>query len=384
MNRKVDVAIVGGGPVGSTAARICAQSGLKTLLIEEQAHFGYPVQCAGLLSNSAFSECEVSQSSVLNTVSGADVHAGDATCSFDAGRTMAYVVDRGALDHEMGKAAADAGAEIRLKTIASGISRTSGILHLKGVYGSEEVSYKMLIAADGPRSSISRMVGIPRAPVYLSGLQCDVHHALPLEHVQIYPNASPDFFGWMIPLHPERTRIGLCGIHNVKERFSEFMKPFQNQATHLVSGTIPLGTLTKSYDDRILIAGDAAAMAKPTSGGGVYTGIRAARHAAQVAIRCIETNDFSRKAMASYEHAWKADFGHEILRGFQFFQIRQQISEKDMESLIRTLAHPDLQEVITKKGDMDRPSALIKALLTHPRMIPAYYLMGKAFARSKI
>lgn len=384
MNRTYDVAIVGGGPVGSTAARICAKSGLKTLLIEEQAHFGYPVQCAGLLSDSAFRECEVSCSSVLNTVSGADVHAGEATCSFDAGRTMAYVVDRGALDHEMGKAAADAGADIQLKTIASGISRTSGTLHLKGVNGPEDVSYSMLIAADGPRSSISRMVGIPRAPVYLSGLQCDVHHALPPDHVQIYPNASPEFFGWMIPLYPDRTRIGLCGIHHVKERFSEFIKPFQNKATHFVSGTIPLGTLTRSYDDRILIAGDAAAMAKPTSGGGVYTGIRAARHAAEVAIRCIEMDDFSPKAMASYEHSWKADFGHEISRGFHFFQIRQKISEKDMESLIRILSHPDLQEMITRKGDMDRPSGLIKALLSHPRMIPAYYLMGKAFARSKL
>jgi len=56
MNQTYDVAIVGGGPVGSTAARICAKSGLKTLLIEEQAHFGYPVQCAGLLSDSAFRE----------------------------------------------------------------------------------------------------------------------------------------------------------------------------------------------------------------------------------------------------------------------------------------------------------------------------------------
>jgi hypothetical protein len=88
--------------------------------------------------------------------------------------------------------------------------------------------------------------------------------------------------------------------------------------------------------------------------------------------------------MASYEHSWKADFGHEISRGFHFFQIRQKISEKDMESLIRTLSHPNLQEVITRKGDMDRPSGLIKALLSHPRMIPAYYLMGKAFARSKL
>ena len=58
MHRKFDVIVVGGGPVGSTAARICAKSGLKTLLVEEQAHLGYPVQCAGLLSNSAFSSAK--------------------------------------------------------------------------------------------------------------------------------------------------------------------------------------------------------------------------------------------------------------------------------------------------------------------------------------
>jgi flavin-dependent dehydrogenase len=164
MHRRYDVVVVGGGPAGSTAARICAESGLKTLLVEEQAHIGYPVQCAGLLSCNAFSECEVSKSSVMNTVSGADVHAGTATCSFDAGKTMAYVVDRAALDQEMARRAADAGADIRLKTIASGISRRSKTLRVKGIYGTKEVEYSMVIAADGPRSTISRMVGIPRAP----------------------------------------------------------------------------------------------------------------------------------------------------------------------------------------------------------------------------
>lgn len=382
MHRKFDVIVVGGGPVGSTAARICAKSGLKTLLVEEQAHLGYPVQCAGLLSNSAFFECEVSQSSVLNTVSGASIQAGDATCSFDAGKTMAFVVDRGALDHEMGMAAADSGAEIMLKTIASGISRTSGTLRLKGVNGREEISYSMLIAADGPRSSISRMAGIPRAPFYLSGLQCDVRYSVPTDHVQIYPNASPEFFGWIIPMHPERARIGLCGINNVKEHFSEFIRPYKKQVIHMASGTIPLGTLKRTYDDRILIAGDAAAMAKPTSGGGVYTGIRAARHAARVAISSIEKDDFSPSAMASYETFWKKDFGHEIMNGLKLFKIRQQISSKEMEHLISILAHPSIRELITKKGDMDRPSALIKSLLTHPRIIPAHYLIGKAFVRS--
>ncbi|HJK47411.1 MAG TPA: FAD-dependent monooxygenase, partial [Methanocorpusculum sp.] len=52
-----DVIIAGAGPTGSAAARFCAKAGLSTLVLEEHAAIGYPVQCAGLLSNSAFAEC---------------------------------------------------------------------------------------------------------------------------------------------------------------------------------------------------------------------------------------------------------------------------------------------------------------------------------------
>lgn len=89
----------------------------------------------------------------------------------------------------------------------------------------------MLIAADGPRSTISRGLGIPRAPVYLSGLQCDVHYSAPTDHVQVYPNASPEFFGWVIPLSPEHARVGLCGIHQVHEKFTEFIRPYKDRCT---------------------------------------------------------------------------------------------------------------------------------------------------------
>ena len=225
--------VVGGGPSGTTAARLSAKSGLSTLLIEEQAHFGYPVQCAGLLSNSAFDECEVSRSSVLNEVSGADVIAGLSFCSFNAGKRMAYVVDRARLDHEMANRAADAGSEIQVKTLASGISVKNQTLTTKGIRGTEEITYSVLIAADGPRSTISRSLNIERAPVYLSGLQCDVCLKSDPENVQIFPNASPEFFGWKIPINENTSRIGLCGINSVHDKFRSFIHPYKDRCIHL-------------------------------------------------------------------------------------------------------------------------------------------------------
>ena len=113
-----DVIVVGAGPAGSAAARECAQLGLSTLCIEEHGTIGYPVQCAGLLSTAAFAECRIaSERSVLNKVTGARVISGAGSeLLIDAKVTKAVVVDRGTLDREMAEAAANAGAEFRLKT----------------------------------------------------------------------------------------------------------------------------------------------------------------------------------------------------------------------------------------------------------------------------
>ena len=70
-----DVVVVGAGPVGSTAVRYAANNGASVLLLEEHASISSPVECTGLLSTRAVSECDVKPSDefVLNDVRGLDV-----------------------------------------------------------------------------------------------------------------------------------------------------------------------------------------------------------------------------------------------------------------------------------------------------------------------
>ncbi|PKL57908.1 MAG: NAD(P)/FAD-dependent oxidoreductase, partial [Methanomicrobiales archaeon HGW-Methanomicrobiales-5] len=151
-----DVIIVGAGPAGSAAAQTCAAHGLTTLCIEEHGTIGYPVQCAGLLSNAAFAECRITDRSILNRVSGARVITGNGReILIDAKVQKAVVVDRTAVDREMAHTAADAGAEFRLKTGVYGVKKDKVLT--RGVYGHEEHTFKILIAADGPRSTIARL-----------------------------------------------------------------------------------------------------------------------------------------------------------------------------------------------------------------------------------
>jgi digeranylgeranylglycerophospholipid reductase len=364
-----DIIIAGAGPAGSAAAEICAAQGLSTLCIEEHGTIGYPVQCAGLLSNAAFAECRISDRAVLNRISGARVVPGTGSeLLIDARVQKAVVVDRAAVDREMAESAAAAGAEYRLKTMVYAVRGST--VFTRGAYGHEEHCCKILIAADGPRSTIARHFGMERAKVYLSGIQADIAHECDPRFVSIYPDASPEFFAWSVPTGPGRIRVGLCGQTCVKERFSAFLKSFGESTTHLVTGTLPLGLMPRTYGHRTLFVGDAAGFAKPTSGGGVYTGIRSARHAAATAIACCEEGKFDDAALAEYELRWKADFGRELDLGFRLFGMRRNLGREDLDRIILALKEPSILAAIVEHGDMDRPGTLIKKLLLNPAMIP--------------
>ncbi|MGA2698627.1 MAG: geranylgeranyl reductase family protein [Methanoregula sp.] len=363
-----DIVVAGAGPAGCAAARACARTGLSVLCLEEQGSIGYPVQCAGLLSRAAFEECLVSRRSILNTVTGARViSSAGHSLVIDAKIPKAHVVDRGMLDREMAEATADAGADFRLKTAVCAVRDNRVVT--RGINGHEEFSFKILIAADGPRSTIARMYGMERAPVYLAGIQAEGMHDCDPGLVELYPDASPEFFGWAIPSGNGRVRVGLCGTELVPERFSAFVRRIGlSSDLHLVTGTIPLGVMSKTFGRRTLFVGDAAGFAKPTSGGGIYTGIRSARHAAAVAAACCEHGTFSDTALAEYERRWQADIGRELALGYRLYKMRQNLSTETIDRMILAMSDPGITDEIVKYGDMDRPGKIASILMKNPSL----------------
>ncbi|MDD1705859.1 MAG: NAD(P)/FAD-dependent oxidoreductase [Methanoregulaceae archaeon] len=376
-----DVVVVGAGPAGSTCARRCAELGLSTCLIEEHAAIGYPVQCAGLLSLRAYEACEVTEKPVLHEVSGARiVTSRGSELSFDAGNTKAYVVDRGLLDREMVIKAAQAGAEIRVKTAFS--KRSGSMVITRGISGRGEIPFRILIAADGPRSRVARDLGMPRPQVFLAGIQAEIPKPMAGNHVEIYPDASPDFFGWIIPSGNGRARIGLAGREDVFFRFSRFMEEHGGgSCCHLVTGTIPIGVMSRTYGHRTLFIGDAAGFPKPTSGGGVYTGVRSAHHAAETAYEACSSGITGDELLGRYEKRWKADIGKELATGFRLFGIRQNLTFEEVDRLITVLNDPALKADILKYGDMDRPGVLLRRIVKNPKIYPVLGILLRSGVR---
>ena len=384
---RYDVVIVGAGPAGSACARRCAELGLSTLLLEEHATIGHPVQCAGLLSLAAKEECRVSDRPVLNRVSGARVMTAlGAELAFDAGTTKAFVVDRGLLDREMAARAADAGAEIRVKTAFAAVQGDTVVT--RGVHGREEFPFRVLVAADGPRSPVARALGMPRPPVFLAGLQTELPLDTDPRFVEIYPDTSPEFFGWAIPTGKGRARVGLAGTHDIRERFRRLLAGLgagdKECGLHLVTGTIPLGVMPRTYGKRTLFIGDAAGMAKPTSGGGVYTGVRSAVHAAETAALACQEDDYSDTGLSRYERRWKADIGKELTLGFRVFSARRAFDPTDMDRFVRLLSRDDVVREIVRYGDMDRPGILLRRFAKNPALYPVIWLLLRQGVRGII
>ena len=266
----------------------------------------------------------------------------------------------------MAERAAEAGADFLMKTCVTSVNEDKHIIHTAD---GEDIRYRILIAADGPRSVCARSFGVPTSQFIYSGIQAEVLYNTDTPQVELYPNAAPEFFAWAIPMSSTRARIGLCGTKNVPELFDAFKKRFTVMNVHSVTGTIPIGVRKRTYGDSWMLAGDAAGFPKPTSGGGVYTGIRSARHAVSTAVSALENGDTSKKALSGYETLWKNDFGREIELGLNFLKIRRTFTEEDIDAGISAMNNPEILKIITESGDIDRPSALLRKLVMRPEII---------------
>ncbi len=391
-----DVIVVGGGPVGSTAARYAAQEGAKVLLIEEHAFVGSPVGCTGLLSTRAVKECDVepSEDFVLNSVRGAYIHPpSERPLPIDGGRTKAYVVSRKMFDRTLFRMATDAGVDVMLRTRAIGIQRSNSLQTLSVLErgNHQNIQAKVIIAADGVRSNLAKMAGLGGVKKIMPGIQIEApYRSDDPDFVELFVGSrAPGFFAWAVPVDERISRIGLAtdGINDpnpheclqwLLQHHPHIASRYVGGQTDMVFGGIPLGPLRRTYADGIMIVGDAAGQTKPTSGGGIYTGALCAKIAAKVAA---SVDDASAGSLQQYEKQWKTAIGKELSMGMRIHDFIKGLSDSELDELLGAMNTPSILETITEYGDMDHPSVLIRKMLD-PRKSKHMLKIFSAFARA--
>src|SRR4030042_1767314 len=312
MKDEYDVLVIGGGPAGAIAAKTAVEKGLSACIVEKRPAIGAPVRCAEGIGKEARHEfIEPNPRWISAEMTGAAIVAPDGFLmkleSKFAGNKVGYILDRKFFDRELVWRAAEAGADVAVKSRASAPIMENGCVKGAKVESCGQitkVSAGVVIAADGVESKFSRWCGIDttvpvreimRSVQYLmADIDIDAHTTV----FYLGNEIDPEGYLWIFPKGERCANVGI-GIsgkkrgegHRAKDYLDRFVKktfPQGKPIEYIAGGVSVCQPLACTVADGLIIAGDAARVVDPLTGGGLYNGTNTGRAAAEVASECIE------------------------------------------------------------------------------------------------
>ena len=392
MQYDCDVAVVGAGPAGSRTARNLARSGLRVKLLEEHRKIGVPSHCSGLISLRTLREAEIGEDAIIHRINGAFIHAPDGSqVGLDAGSTRAVAIDRIKWDEDLCEQAQRDGADLLTARVLN-VDRSNGGVTIQTLTptGRRSLTARMIVGADGGHSRVARSLGLARPAERVYCLGIEARMPVPREdfvHVFVGRDLAPGWFGWIIPTGDNTVRVGIgCGVGNehkpidcYRSLASQFDDLFRDiEPIRYYGGTIPLQFAERSYADNVVLVGDAAGQVKPFSGGGIYTGLVGARHAATTVRAAFEADDLQAKALAPYERAWKREIGRELQRSRRLRYAGLSLSDAETNRVVNMLSNEGLQQIAAQHGDVDYPSRVLTRIA---RSFPALTTLARVSLR---
>ena len=385
----VDVVIVGAGPVGGRAATLLSQKGLSVLMLEEHKEIGRPFQCAGLVTPSAM-DAVGAHETVLQEVDGALIHGPSGTLVpvGTEGKLRTYVVCRKRFDQFVVQQGMEAGASLWLDSVPVSADVDDSGVNLVIKRGGEETTLrcKLLIGADGAHSWTRRTFKMGRPKELMIGFQTEVVGYEGRDRwLEMYSGSSiaPGFFAWVIPSGFGTHRIGLWSTakrlegRSIESCYQDLMDhPLWKERFAGTSeiarycGPVPSGMVKKTVKNRVMLLGDAAGMAKPTTGGGLGPGFHQIQCILSPLVEAVRANQLDEaKLRAMTKQPWNAMKKEQdrarALRNLLVSDCTDDVLDKHFVNF----AHPDTLRLINAIGDIEKPVPLGMALL---KQVPAF------------
>jgi geranylgeranyl reductase family protein len=287
-----DVAVVGSGPAGATAARTLAERGLKVALLERETLPRYKT-CGGGLVARAFEVLPQEVHAVIErSCEAAELHLLDRDMHFRAVRTTPFIsmTMRDRLDHTLATAAVASGAELRAPCRVTGLHPTREWIRLDTDRGAVTASF--VIAADGAGSDVARLAGWTDGRHLIPALEYEVQ--VDRDTLDRFAGAPrfdvglvPYGYAWVFP-KAAHLSVGVLTAHrgpiNLHRHLEDYLRgiglvPQSMQRHGFVIPVRPrAGPLARG---RVLLTGDAAGLADPLTAEGISLAARSGRLAAE-------------------------------------------------------------------------------------------------------
>ena len=356
--KEYDVVIAGGSISGLLTAREIARNGNSVLVLEEGFEIGTPDHCGGLVSKTALNNLGInpSQKTFDSTINSAQIFSPSGkNIRINSKNQNVIVVSRRELDKQAALQAQKLGAEIMVNTsymkkTDSGVKTSIGNINCKVVVDCRGVNSLLNNDRDGVLQSA-------QYEVYGDWIQDG--------QVEVYIDQKkyPEFFGWIIPSGNGIGKVGVAGKEiNVSKTMENLLS---SKGNHSIIRKIyaPIwikGPIKKFTSENLVIVGDAAGQAKPTTAGGIYSCGMGGIIAGKTIAKFLETKQIT--DLDEYQKIWINKFGKEFEKQTIARKLLRRLDNDSIDKLFNQIT-PEIIKEISEKDDFDfHTGSIIKML----------------------
>ena len=290
-----DVVVVGSGPAGAIVAYELAKQGFKVLILDKAKLPRYK-PCGGGITYKTIKEFPYEIQPAIDLKSEGIIlsFGGKQHLKTDLQKNVAWMVMRDQFDYYLVQKAIEAGVRVKDSTRVSDVNLREGdvkIITDRGHFHSQ-----IVVGADGVNSTVARSLHLLTNRETGVALEAEVCvPSVSLRKQGAYATfdfgALPNGYGWIFP---KKDHLSIGIFHAKKEKLSSIKLYFQrfiesqnvlarHRLMNICGHRIPLGGKTgKLHTHRAILVGDAANLADPWLGEGIYYAVSSAKIAANV------------------------------------------------------------------------------------------------------
>nr|MDO8133428.1 NAD(P)/FAD-dependent oxidoreductase [Candidatus Njordarchaeum guaymaensis] len=341
------VTVIGAGPAGLAAAEVLARRGIEVTVIEKDTNPGEMKPCGGMLRIDGVETFRIPWRLASRQIKGMRVvmpnHKAE---EVDYSHVISLNIDRGVLGRylvgrvrELGGIVNTGSKVVDVNWLGDKEARNYELICIGVDDRVTKVRTELLIGADGTSSMVVKKTGVHQS-FKPNQLGLCVQHQIRLENSLIEQrigdmnevyygrDVSPFGYAWIAPKNNLVT-VGVGALlsavkGSLKNYLNYFVRKHPIASRKLEGGKIlrtetalcPLsGPISPTFDNNLIVAGDAAGHCSPVSGEGVYYSMVAGRIAGQIASEAIKANNLSARYLGRYERLWRRTIASDLRWG---------------------------------------------------------------------
>ena len=384
-----DIAVVGGGPAGLSAACAAAKFKAKVILFEKDESIAHNIRTSGVTWIEEIEKLGISKEH-YNPIKNYSFISPSNEVIVRGNTAKSCVLNVRSVYQHLAFLAAEAGSEIMVRSNVINIAlnsenRISG-LKASTPKGDMVIGSRLVIDASGFNSSIARRLGlVSEWKRYGIGAEYECY----CENVDretwilmVGRKYSDAGYAWVFPLSENRARIGVGvgrpesntdPLQKLNSIIDKKLKPLDKmgkiQPIELHYGFIPNeGLRTSTVSDGLMLVGDSAGQANPLVLEGIRYAIEFGMLAGEIGAKSLARNS-NKESLLEYERIWRSRVESKINSALKVQSRWIGLSDEDWDREIEILRDLSSEEFLDFIKAEFTARKMARLALNHPKLM---------------